>query len=257
MRMAKPNKERGLQGSGEFVNKVVCQTAVILVLSFALGLAFNASNPIGIAWSGTSKTAAAQSPPPALSPAAPTPAPPTQVIASTSPPRPGVASVATIRPNAPQSPVIWSSAAQGATNPPSATASSTNTTPTPAAPTRYALATTWAKSKPLVTTGKAVLVDARPKPVYEAGHIPSAVSLPEASTIEEFKAFQTEHGTNSHVIVYCSSTSCSISARVANRLVHEFNFREVEFMTGGYQEWQQAELAQNIKTNTNEPAVKP
>jgi len=45
------------------------------------------------------------------------------------------------------------------------------------------------------------------------------------------------------VIVYCSSTSCSQSARVATRLVNEFQWPAVRYMTGGYQEYQQAELA--------------
>jgi hypothetical protein len=43
--------------------------------------------------------------------------------------------------------------------------------------------------------------------------------------------------------VYCASTSCSQSQRVANRLVQEFHWPSVNYMTGGYQEYQREELA--------------
>ena len=55
--------------------------------------------------------------------------------------------------------------------------------------------------------------------------------------------FLSTQPTNLTVIVYCSSTSCSQSARVANRLVNEFRWPSVRYMTGGYLEYQQTELA--------------
>jgi len=87
-----------------------------------------------------------------------------------------------------------------------------------------------------------VLVDVRPRPSFDAGHIPGATSLPEASPPDEFKSFLSRQPTNITVITYCSSTSCSQSARVANRLVGEFHWPSVRYMTGGYLEYQQAEI---------------
>ena len=88
-----------------------------------------------------------------------------------------------------------------------------------------------------------MLVDVRHKAMYDAGHIPRAISLPETSSPEEFTTFLNQHPTNLTLIVYCSSTSCSQSARVAGRLVTQFHRPSVKYMTGGYLEYQQAELA--------------
>jgi len=103
----------------------------------------------------------------------------------------------------------------------------------------------WTQAKSLVAAGQAVLVDVRAKAVFDAGHIPGACSLPETSSPEEFNTFLQQHATNTVLIVYCSSASCSQSARVAARLVTQFQRRDVKFMAGGYQEYQQAEAARN------------
>ena len=101
----------------------------------------------------------------------------------------------------------------------------------------------WREAKPLVAGGKALLLDVRLAPLYDAGHIPDAISLPEGSTAEMIKAFLEQVPTNLTLIVYCSSTSCSQSKRVADRLVNEHKWASVKYMTGGYQEYQQEELA--------------
>lgn len=88
-----------------------------------------------------------------------------------------------------------------------------------------------------------MMVDVRHKSMYDAGHIPGAVSVPEMSPPAEFTTFLSQQPTNLIMIVYCSSTSCSQSLRVANRLVTEFQWPAVRYMTGGYLEYQQAELA--------------
>ncbi len=101
----------------------------------------------------------------------------------------------------------------------------------------------WLEAKALAAEGRGVLVDVRHKGMFEAGHIPGAIALPEGSPPEEFKAFLSRQPANVVLIVYCSSTTCSQSARVANRLVTEFHWPAVRYMTGGYQEYQQLELA--------------
>ena len=100
----------------------------------------------------------------------------------------------------------------------------------------------WPEAKALVAAGRAVLVDVRPKALFDAGHIPGATSLPENSPPQDFTTFLSQQPTNLMVIAYCSSTSCSLSARVADRLVNEFHWPVVRYMTGGYLEYQQAEL---------------
>ena len=115
--------------------------------------------------------------------------------------------------------------------------------PTPAAPS--ALAMTWDEAKMILT--EIVLVDARSKADFDAGHIPGAISLPQASTPEEFQAFKSHYPTEKKIVVYCSSTSCPVSKQVADKLMAEFSYTQVWYMAGGFQAWQQAQAA--AKTN--------
>ena len=84
-----------------------------------------------------------------------------------------------------------------------------------------------------------MLVDVRHKSLFDAGHVPGAISLPETSSREEFSAFLSQHPTNLVLVLYCSSISCPQSARVANRLVMEFQRASVKYVPGGYMEYQQ------------------
>jgi rhodanese-related sulfurtransferase len=104
----------------------------------------------------------------------------------------------------------------------------------------------WREAKPLVLDGKALLVDSRPTPHYDAGHIPGAISLPVESAGEAFEAFRQKYGTNTSLIVYCSSPSCSRSKALADTLIQQYGYALVRFMPGGYLEWQQAELSPSV-----------
>ncbi len=210
---------------------VLGQTLVVVGLSSVLGFAFNSANPLGVQLGEPTVTAPTVSaettaapiqttnPVPAITPApinpgnaALQPRPvPTHTPPATTPP---VAPPPTVAPTVPvASPVV------GHTNP---------------APIH------WPEAKALVAAGRAIMVDVRHKPLYDAGHIPGAISLPEISPPEEFRAFLQQQPADRILIVYCSSTSCSQSARVATRLVTEFQWPAVRYMTGGYLEYQQA-----------------
>jgi len=125
---------------------------------------------------------------------------------------------------------------------PTTNLTASNAPPAPAPPNPAAIH--WPEAKALVAANRAVLLDVRQPAMFAAGHIPGATSLPEISPPAAFQNFLGQQATNLIVIVYCSSTSCSQSARVANRLVNEFRWPAVRYMTGGYLEYQQAELAQ-------------
>ncbi|MCZ7637931.1 MAG: rhodanese-like domain-containing protein [Verrucomicrobia bacterium] len=109
--------------------------------------------------------------------------------------------------------------------------------------------------KPLVEAGTALLVDVRIKPAYDAGHIPGAVHLAENSTPGQIEAFRAQHGTNQYVVAYCSSTSCSLSYRLAQKLARDYGFAKVDYMTGGYVEYQRetALAAGGSATASNSP----
>lgn len=253
--------------------RILWQGVAIVALSVVLGLAFNAANPIGVrfnkpaaAVAGTATPtnfnlaltssvvvvkpatvattelqtggdgdvipATAATSPPILPPISPPVLPPPPVAKPHvhTPPFP-----ATVPPESP-----YMSVMPMPNQPPVAVA----VTPvSPAAPANLNPAPIhWREAKPLVTTGQAILVDVRARPAYDAGHIPGALSLPESSSPEEFAAFAQQHPTNLTVIVYCSSTSCSQSQRMAARLVQTYQYASVKFMTGGYLEYQQEEL---------------
>jgi rhodanese-related sulfurtransferase len=226
------------------VNKMTGQITAIIGLSLVLGLAFNASNPIGIRLSAHSKTseagaAATPSATTAQKSVVPNQNPSNNSAASLPPPLPLVA-----QPNVPSTPPALSSL-----NPANAAVQAQTNASSP---------TTWTEVKPLVAGNQIVLLDARPKPSFDAGHIPGAISFPESSSPEEFAIFRKQYGTNTQLVVYCASVSCSMSKRLADRLVQEFGYVSVRYMTGGYQEWQRSEgLAVVSSENTNAIAAAP
>jgi rhodanese-related sulfurtransferase len=248
------NREHGLSSAenskheppdDSISRRVVPQLIAILGVSTVLGFTFNAASPVGVRFGEIS---------PDLTP---TPTahtnsiPATLVVAATNrlatlPPAP-VPKVERpfIKPltNPPTTPVVVPQSVQ-VSNPPSPAVKQFSTVlPTPPAATNPA-PTHWAQARPCVEAGQAILVDVRAKGMYDAGHIPGAISLPETSSHEEFTAFLNQHPTNLTLIVYCSSITCSQSARVANRLVTQFHRPSVKYMTGGYLEYQQ-EQAKN------------
>lgn len=244
--------------------RIALQFAALLGLSAALGFTFNAANPIGVRFG---KVAAASAPAASLTnfalasttgvvATAPQPTPPAPQTTAQSPqpiqppiPRPPIPRLPTAAVTHVHTPPVTVPSVRPPTNAaPLAVAppAQTNLNPAPIH---------WREAKPLVAAGHAVLVDVRARPNYDAGHIPDAVSLPETSSSAEFAAFLKLLPANLTLIVYCSSTSCSQSLRVANRLVAEFHHPSVKYMTGGYMEYQQEELAGSQQpANPQQPA---
>jgi rhodanese-related sulfurtransferase len=235
-----PSPGADLSSHGLFSRRVLVQLLAVVGLSGVLGFTFNAASPVGVRFdepvvapvvatvpagaAALPQTSVSKIPVPApLLPLAPVPVaiPSSQAVAAPLPvPKPHSHTTA----NPVITPAISTS---GQTNPASIH---------------------WPEAKALAADGRAVLVDVRHKSMYDAGHIPGAISLPEMSPPADFTAFLSQQPTNLTVIVYCSSTSCSQSLRVANRLVAEFRWASVRYMTGGYMEYQQAELAKPTPT---------
>lgn len=235
-----------------FASSVWWQLLGLVGLSCALGFTFNASSPLGIRFGTVPAASASPAPPKAAgasaasstpSPALPVkpgvlpPLPPAPVKAAPPATPPQTQAALPPKPVAPAAPPPWSVPVKPANPNPIAAVVAPPPAQTNPAPIH------WPEAKTLAAEGRAVLVDVRHKAMYDAGHIPGAMSLPEMSPPEEFKTFLGQQPTNVMVIVYCSSTSCSQSARVANRLVNEFRWPSVRYMTGGYQEYQQIEGA--------------
>jgi rhodanese-related sulfurtransferase len=276
-RDAKASPVKSAAQSQRIARRILWQCVAIAALSGVLGLAFNTANPIGVRFGKPSPALAAVTTPTnfnlaltssvvVVKPTTPAtvnraPEPPASdtsgakpsTVASAPPmlppiPRPVLPPPPTATPHLhtppspatapPQSPYM--SVMPMPNHTPGAVASTT--TPAPATANLNPGPIHWREAKPLVTAGQAVLVDVRARPAYDAGHIPGAFSLPESSSPEEFAAFVQQHPTKMTLIVYCSSTSCSQSQRMAARLVQTYGYPSVKFMTGGYLEYQQEEL---------------
>jgi rhodanese-related sulfurtransferase len=217
---------------------VALQLLAILGLGCVLGFTFNAASPLGVRFAAPTPPAAGQDvvESPAV-PGTPVTAEPVETAAAPVPPPPPIPTSA----DAPSA--VASPHSQAATNlaVASMTKPSANPNPSPIH---------WPEAKALAAEGRAVLMDVRHKSMFDAGHIPGAISLPEHSPPQEFTAFLARQPTNVVLVVYCSSTSCSQSARVANRLVNEFHWPSVRYMTGGYREYQEAELTRPAPSPT-------
>lgn len=194
---------------------------MILGLAAALGLAFNATNPIGIRWSDAAlKETRFDSP-------APTPA-------------------VAVAPASQARPISDEALVSGTNPPPVASVPSLTAQYVPPTPT------TWAEVKAQHAQRQVVLVDCRSRAAFEAAHIPGAVLLSEPPSAEDFAAFRRQYPTNAHVVVYCSSTSCSLSFKLAHRLAREGGYSFVQFMTGGFFDWQREEtLARSGQSTTS------
>jgi rhodanese-related sulfurtransferase len=117
---------------------------------------------------------------------------------------------------------------------------------------------TWKEAKPLVTAGQVLLVDARGRATYDAGHIPQAISLPVESSPAQYAAFAAQYGKTTRLILYCGNLTCPSSEEVAKKLVGEYSFQSVLIMKGGYAEWQKAELGYDpTPTGTTWEQVEP
>ncbi|MCL4790105.1 MAG: hypothetical protein KJ070_25535 [Verrucomicrobia bacterium] len=240
---------------GILLRRLGPQLAALLGLSAALGFTFNAANPIGIRFGQTraaftplsndGEIAGTASSIVAVPEVQLTPSAPAALLTKAQPvPKPPLPQLPTASAPHVHNPVILPPASP-AVGPPAtvfAPQPQTQLNPTPIH---------WREAKALLAKNGTLLVDVRMKPAYDAGHIPGALSLPESSTPEEYAAFVQAYPTNMVLIFYCSSTSCSQSMRVANRFVTEFHYPIVKYMTGGYLEYQQEELARS------QPAANP
>jgi rhodanese-related sulfurtransferase len=103
---------------------------------------------------------------------------------------------------------------------------------------------TWLETKKLVAAGSIVLVDARAAIYYQTEHIPGAVSLPAGeSTDADFATFAARYPKNTPLVVYCGSLSCPLSRNLIAVLTGRFGYTNVRDMAGGYVEYRETEEA--------------
>jgi rhodanese-related sulfurtransferase len=92
--------------------------------------------------------------------------------------------------------------------------------------------------KRLFDSRGALIVDARETALYEAGHIPGAVSLPyEEANPDRIDALDPG---GRPIIAYCDGGSCELSMNLAWDMILEGGHKKVLVYMGGFPEWQKA-----------------
>lgn len=78
-----------------------------------------------------------------------------------------------------------------------------------------------------IEQGKAIVLDVRPREEYEAGHIASALSIPQNELIDKLKSLPK----NKEIIAYCRGPLCAM-ADDAIKLLQENGYRATRFDAG-------------------------
>jgi rhodanese-related sulfurtransferase len=89
----------------------------------------------------------------------------------------------------------------------------------------------------IAASGNMVVVDARWKRDFEAGHIPDAVNIQSTTTPERCLVALHDVSKDTPIVIYCQSNGCPFSARVA-RCLTKCGFKNLYLFPGGWLEWQ-------------------
>jgi rhodanese-related sulfurtransferase/predicted transcriptional regulator len=82
-----------------------------------------------------------------------------------------------------------------------------------------------------IEQGEALVLDVRPREEYEAGHIVSALSIPQNELVDNLKSLPK----NKEIIAYCRGPLCAM-ADDAIKLLNEHGYRATR-LEAGYPEW--------------------
>jgi rhodanese-related sulfurtransferase len=86
-----------------------------------------------------------------------------------------------------------------------------------------------------------IWIDARPAGDFSRGHVPEALPLTEERWDEQIEAVVLRWRPGVRVVVYCSSTGCQASRRVADLLRTQYQFDDVWVLRGGWEAWEKVE----------------
>ena len=84
--------------------------------------------------------------------------------------------------------------------------------------------------------GRALFIDARPGPDYEAGHIPGALNLTSTAMDGWMDAFIAETDIDKLIIAYCDGIHCDLGRNLADQLRLD-GFQRVYYLKNGWHLW--------------------
>jgi rhodanese-related sulfurtransferase len=88
----------------------------------------------------------------------------------------------------------------------------------------------------ILQSGTHVILDARPAADYEAGHIPTALSVPYDSVADALVNIQQRLAPSRPIMTYCSGKNCDESFLLTQYLRRQ-GFTNVVLFAGGFETW--------------------
>lgn len=88
---------------------------------------------------------------------------------------------------------------------------------------------------------QAVLLDARPRPLFLAGHLPGARSVPYEEVVGGGLTLEDRLPHDRPLVIYCSGNGCSDSFSLAEALIRS-GYRDVRVFEDGFPAWRAAGL---------------
>jgi rhodanese-related sulfurtransferase len=88
--------------------------------------------------------------------------------------------------------------------------------------------------KKLVEAGKTLIIDARPAPRYNEGHIPSAINIWDANFDKNTDKLPKEKGTL--IVYYCAGPTCALTPSSAKK-AEKLGYTNVKMFVDGMPEW--------------------
>lgn len=101
----------------------------------------------------------------------------------------------------------------------------------------------------LLRSGRALFIDSRPDIEYEYRHIPGAVNLPIDAPRDSILSFSRQYPRDQLLVIYCESSDCRYSIRMAGMLSF-VGFERVLIFRGGLAAWE----AQNFPVESDDAA---
>ncbi len=90
----------------------------------------------------------------------------------------------------------------------------------------------------MVQKKERIVLDVRPREIYNQGHLPHALSFPLMTFDDDFPQLLNLINSSSPVMVYCSSVACTDSHEFAERLKN-MGYTDVKVFSGGFRLWQE------------------
>lgn len=93
-----------------------------------------------------------------------------------------------------------------------------------------------------------LIIDTRPKAVFNQGHLPGAVSFPLVDFEDNFQRMMTQMTHETPLLIYCSGADCTDSHAFADILMN-MQFTDVKIYTKGFRGWKKEGRTVHVAEN--------